>query len=77
MGQKPLIIAIRGPIGSGKSTLANYLRKRLGQASLIDYDVFKRMIDHEKSSPWRQEIAFRCALFLAEDIIKNKNRTIF
>lgn len=72
---KQSIIVIRGPIGSGKSTTANLLRKHLSNASMVDYDVFKRMIDHTQSSSWRQKMAFNTALFLTEEVIK-KGRTV-
>lgn len=71
-----MMIIIRGPIGSGKSTVANILRKHFPNSSLVDYDVFKRMIDHTKSTPWRQRMAFRTSLYLCEEIIKKKRTVI-
>lgn len=64
------LILIRGPIYSGKSTTARLLRERLGEASAVDFDVFKRQIDDTKSTPWRSELAFKASLFLADRLMK-------
>ncbi len=59
------LILIRGPICSGKTAVALALRDRLANASAVDYDAFKRMIDHRQSSDWRRAMALKTALFLA------------
>lgn len=43
---------------------------------MVDYDVFKRMLDHTKSSVWRQKIAFGTALYITEQAIKKKRAVI-
>ena len=72
---KKKLIIIRGPIAAGKTTLVGSLKNKLKNASAVDYDVFKVMIDHTKPSSWRRQTAFRCAAFLINEIMK-KGRAI-
>lgn len=66
---------IRGPIFAGKTTIAKLLRERLGEASKIDFDELKLQIDDTKSSLWRQDLALKTSLFLAQELMK-LDRTI-
>jgi predicted kinase len=72
--QKKLII-VRGPICAGKSSVAQILRDSMPNASWVEYDVMKSMIDHKNSSSWRHKLAFHTAVSLAEDLMDAK-RTI-
>lgn len=69
------IILIRGPICAGKTTTVSLLKERLDDVSIIDMDAFKRAIDHTHASEWRDRLAFRSALSLADDLMK-MDRTI-
>lgn len=69
------IILIRGPICAGKTTTVNLLRERLEDVSVIDVDAFKRAIDYTQASEWRDRLAFKTSLFLADNLM-GLNRTI-
>jgi predicted kinase len=76
MSKKPKkLILIRGPICAGKSSVAKILRDSLQNASWVNYDTVKDMIDHSASSVWRHKLAFHTAVSLAEDLMDAK-RTI-
>ncbi len=73
---KKVIILIRGPICGGKSTIVELLKKNIHKASIVDMDSFKRSIDHAKASEWRDRMAFKTAIFLADEIMKKTGRVI-
>lgn len=65
------LVVIRGPIGVGKSTTAQVLRDLMpNQASLVESDGVKRMIDPHGSSEWRRTVAHNTAIFLADQLLQ-------
>ena len=69
MSQKRIFI-IRGPIGAGKTSVVAELRNLLGDASIVDFDAFKRQIDNQASSDWRRTVALETAAFMTEKLMK-------
>jgi len=66
------LILIRGPICAGKSTTVELLRQRIADSSYIDFDAYKRAIDANQASEWRDRMAFESALYLAKQLMKKK-----
>lgn len=72
----PKIIIIRGPICAGKTTTINLLKEKFTKASYIDFDSFKRAIDWTQPSDWRDKLAFKSALNLAEELMKRQRNIL-
>ncbi|MCX6740425.1 MAG: hypothetical protein NTZ49_04330 [Candidatus Parcubacteria bacterium] len=72
----PMIILIRGPICAGKSTVVSLLKEKIADISHIDFDAFKRGIDWTKRSTWRTRLAYKTAMFLAEELMQVRRSII-
>lgn len=67
---KNKIVIIRGPVGAGKTSVVTELRELMEDASIIDFDSFKRQIDNKASSDWRRTLALQTAGFLADKLME-------
>lgn len=62
---------VKGPIGGGKTSLSRALHDRLdNNASLVEVDGIKRMLDSSGSSEWRRNIANDSALFIIDRLLQ-------
>jgi len=64
------LILVRGSICAGKSTTSRLVRRALRDSSHVDFDVFKMLIDDEKSSEWRRDLAIKIGFSLASELMK-------
>lgn len=70
------LVLIRGPICAGKSTILNLLQDLTQKCSTVRQDGIKRAIGKNKSSPWRNKIAFETTLYLTELLIKERRNIV-
>jgi predicted kinase len=68
---KNKIVIIRGPVGAGKTSVVTELRELMEDASIVDFDSFKRQIDNKASSDWRRTLALQTAGFLTDKLMKS------
>lgn len=68
---KNKIVIIRGPVGAGKTSVVTELRALMKDASIVDFDSFKRQIDNKASSDWRRTLALQTAGFLADKLMES------
>jgi predicted kinase len=67
---KESLIVIRGPIAAGKSSVSRALHNRMADnASLVETDAIKRMIDPTRSSEWRRNVAHASAAFIIDQLL--------
>lgn len=70
MKEYPILFVIKGPIGVGKSSVAKLLTENIADATNIETDAIKRMIDAKASSKWRRDISHDTAAYLVDRLLQ-------